>query len=73
MDFNISAFCIDSFTRLKHVLLDYKLLVFEPTHLDGQLLDHVYISNTFCANKATTAVIKNIYFSDHDAVKLKSH
>ena len=48
-------------------------MVFEPTHLDGELLDHVYISNAFCANKATTAVIKNIYFSDHDVVKLKSH
>ena len=49
----------------------YKSLVFEPIHLDGRLLDHVYISNSFCANKATAVVIKNIYFSDHDAVKLQ--
>ena len=70
-DFNNNAFCTDSHTSLKHILSDYNILVFEPTHLDGGLLDHVYVSNSFCVNIATTVVIKNIYFSDHDAVKLQ--
>ena len=57
--FNINAFCTNSHTTFKHVLSDCKLLVFEPTHLDRELLDHLFISNSFCANKSTTVVIKN--------------
>ena len=38
----------------------------EPTHLDGALLDHVYASVTY-----VTSLVNNIYFSDHDAVKVQ--
>ena len=57
--FSINAFCTNSHTTFKHVLSDYELLVFEPTHLDRDLLDHLLVSNSFCANKSTTVAIKN--------------
>ena len=68
-DFNINALCIDSYSNFRHMLTNYKLLVFQPTHLDGALLDHGYIADSFSGHKATV-VIKNIYFSEHDAVIL---
>ena len=68
-DFNRNALCTDSYSNLWHMLTNYKLLVSQPTHLDGALLDHVYIADSFSARK-TTVVIKTIYFSDHDAVIL---
>ena len=42
-DFNIDAFDGDAYTRLDEVLSSYRLMVKEPTHLDGGLLDHVYL------------------------------
>ena len=68
-DFDINALCTDSYSNLRHRLTNYKLLVSQPTHLDEALLDHVYIADSFSGHK-TTVVIKNIYFSDHDAVIL---
>ena len=69
-DFNINALCTDSYSNLRHMLTNYKLLLSQPTHLDGALLDHAYIADSFSGHK-TTVVIKNIYFSDHDAVILQ--
>ena len=62
--------CTDSYSNLRHMLTNYKLLLSQPTHLDGALLDHAYITDSFSGHK-TTVVIKNIYFSDHDAVILQ--
>ena len=42
-DSNIVAFDGDAYTRLDEVLSSYRLMVKEPTHLDGGLLDHVYL------------------------------
>ena len=50
---------------------NYKLLVSESIHVDGGLPDHVYTARSFSTDKVSTAVIKNVYFSDHDAVKLQ--
>ena len=70
-DFNLDALCYDSCNPLQQRLENYKLLVSEPTHMDGGLLDHVYIARSFSTNKLLATVIKNVYFSDHDAVKLQ--
>ena len=43
----------------------------EPTHLDGVLLDHVYLHKTFEYYKLVMSVVSNIYFSDHDAVTVQ--
>ena len=65
--FNIDASDSDASAKL-HILSNYRLVVKEPTHLDGALLDHVYL-HKFFPRKNVNAVVKNIYFSDHDAVK----
>ena len=43
-------------------------MVREPTHLDKMLLNHSYLHKLF-PSKNVNVVVKNIYFSDHDAVK----
>ena len=45
-------------------------MVKESTHLNGVLLDHVCLHKLFPSQKVN-AVVKNIKFSDHDAVKLQ--
>ena len=45
--------------RLKHIFLDYKLLISESTHLDGVL--QAYVSNSFDAYKAKFIVMKYIF------------
>ena len=55
---------------LQQRLENYKLLVFELTHMDGGLLDYVYIARSFSTDKVSATVTKNVYFSDHDTVRL---
>ena len=45
-------------------------MVKEPIHLDGGLLGHVYLFKSF-PRMSVNLFVKNIYFSDHDAVKLQ--
>ena len=42
-----------------------------PTHLDGALLDHVYLHKTFEYDQLVISVVNNIYSSDHDAVPVQ--
>ena len=69
-DFNIDAFDSDASAKLHDIVSYYRLVVKEPTHLDGALLDHVYLHKLF-PSKNVNAVVKNVYFSGHDAVKLQ--
>ena len=70
-DFNIDALDEVAYRRLKDTLSSYNLKVLEPTHLDGALLDHVYLHKTFEHDKLVMSVVNNIYFSDQDAVKVQ--
>ena len=45
-------------------------MVNKLTCLDGGLLDHVYLLKSF-PRINVNAIAKNMYFSDHDAVKLQ--
>ena len=68
-DFNINAFTQD--IRLTRILHDCKMIVNVPTHLSGSLLDHVYVKETMLQDMNLEVTLKNVYFSDHDAVKFK--
>ena len=68
IDFNIDVFDGDACEKLHDILSSYWLVVREPTHLDKILLNHSYLHKMF-PSKNVNAVVKNIYFSDHDAVK----
>ena len=47
------------------------MIVLEPTHLDGPVLDHVHLIKSFLGNKKVHCSVKNLYFLDHDAVRFK--
>ena len=47
------------------------MVVNEPTHIDGALLDHVYVKKELVNSFKITTLVKNVYFSDHDVVKFK--
>ena len=66
-DFNIDALDPEN-AYLSEVLSSYKMIVDEPTHLAGGLLDHVYLNNSFTDKKEVKCFVKDMYFSDHDGV-----
>ena len=68
-DFNINGFERNEY--LENILADYTLIVKEPTHLMGSLLDHVYLKNNFKDNISVKCLVKIFFFSDHDAVKFQ--
>ena len=68
-DFNINGF--EQNENLENILVDYTLIVKQPTHLLGSLLDHVYIKNSFKDNISIKCMVKKFFFSDHDAVKFQ--
>ena len=70
-DFNIDALDEVAYRRLKDTLSSYNLKVLEPTHLDGALLDHVYLHKTFEHDKLVLSVVNNICFSGHHAVTVR--
>ena len=41
-DFNIDALYNEAYANVEYVLTEFVLMVTEPTHLDGELLDHMY-------------------------------
>ena len=53
--------------QLNNVVTNYNLTVREASHLDRGLLDYIYLQKSFPVT--AVAVVKNIYFSDHYAVK----
>ena len=61
-DVNIDGLDEIAYRRVKDTLRSYNLKVLEPTHLDGALLDHVYLHKTFEYNKLVMSVVNNIYF-----------
>ena len=68
-DFNIDA--LTGNPRLQTILSSYTQVVNEPTHQSGSLLDHIYVKNTIFEKFSISTSTINIYFSDHDAVRLK--
>ena len=70
-DFNIDGFSNKN-TELREILNQYKLIVDEPTHLSGSLLDHVYIrKDVLELVSSIKCIVKCIFFSDHDAIKFQ--
>ena len=56
---------------MKDILSSYNVKALEHSHLDGALLDHVNLYKTFEHDKLVMSVVKNICFSDHNAVTLQ--
>ena len=69
-DMNINAFD-DNNNYFAHYLTDYQQVVKDPTHISGSLIDHIYVHNNMLNLMNVSIIIKNVYYSDHDAVQLK--
>ena len=55
--------CLDIFT-------DHSQEVNKPIHISRSLIDHVYIKKFLMEKFFTNVTFKNIYFLDHDAVRI---
>ena len=67
-DFNTNAFKENE--GLNSIFEDYHLIVSEPTHLAGSLLDHVYIKKPLLDLFFIDCNVETLYFTDHDACRL---
>ena len=70
-DFNINAQDQNLSSNLQQLLQNYQQLVEEPTHLGGDILDHIYVNKTLFNKFKVDCFLKCVYFSDHDAIKVK--
>ena len=56
--FNVSAF---HDTLLNNMTLQrFQMIVTEPTHIGGGLIDHAYLGNSFMKNKQASSLMRNI-------------
>ena len=70
-DFNINY--LDNEMRLivDHALNDYELIVNYAIHLNGSIIDQVYLKNTLKQQfKQVKCFVKSVYYSDHEFVKV---
>ena len=57
-------------TKFLDIFTDHVQMVNNPKLLSGSLVDHVYIKNSLMKECFVNTTVENIYFSDHDAVRL---
>ena len=58
--------------NLQDIFSNYTLLVNEPTHISGSLIDHVHVYNKSLQKFLPSKIeVLSIYFSDHNAVKFR--
>ena len=70
-DFTIDALDLQQSIFVNNLLTVYDMVVDEPTHLGGGLIDQVYVRKSLLSHFKLTSSICNIFFSDHHAVKVK--
>ena len=71
-DFNINYLNDNQVQSLKSLMesFNYTQIVTKPTFISsGSLLDHVYIRST--KFQIIENYVVNVYYSDHDAIKIK--
>ena len=69
-DFNLNARCQNQNFILRELEnWNFKQLVQNPTHIQGGIIDHCYISNTFPMDSLSVSQ-KSVYYTDHDIIKV---
>ena len=53
------------------IFSNYIQVVYKPTHLEGTLLDHVFVKKAVVKQITVSCSVLNIYFSDHDVIQLE--
>ena len=56
--------------KLLDVFTDHIEMVNKLTHISGSLIDHVFIKKDLMEEFFINATVENIYFSDHDAIRI---
>ena len=69
-DFNFNALCQDQNYILRELEnWNFKQLVQTPTHIQGRVIDHCYISNNMPLGSISLAQ-KSVYYTDHDIIEV---
>ena len=68
-DFNYDLLKVSE-NKFWDIFTDCVQMVNKPTHTSGSLIDHVYIKKSLMEELFFNATVQNIYFSDHDAVRI---
>ena len=55
------------------IFTDHVQTVNKPTHISEFLIDHDYIMKALMEEFFTNVTVENIFFSDHDAVRIAIH
>ena len=72
-DFNFNALCPkQNFIFGELETWNFKQIIKEPTHIQGGLIDHCYVSNTLNLN-SVSATQKSVYYTDHDIIEIIVH
>ena len=67
-DFNSNAVCLNkNFILSELENWNFKQLVQNPTHVQGGVIDHCYITNTFPIGSVLVSQ-KPVYYTDHDII-----
>ena len=56
--------------KLMDNMTDHFQIVIESTHVSGPLIGYVYIKKILMQGLFTNIFVRNIYFSDHNAVTI---
>ena len=68
-DFNYDLLKVTE-NKLPDIFEDHVQIVNKATHISGSLIDHVYVKKTLMEEFSINLTVENIYFSDHDAVRI---
>ena len=68
-DFNYDLLKVTE-NKLSDIFGDHFQRVNKVTHISESLIDHVYVKKTFKEKFSINLTVENIYFSDHDAVRI---
>ena len=69
-DFNFDLLTVSENNLFLNHFTEHVYIVNKPTNISGSLTDHVYIKKTLMEEFFANATVKNIYFSDHDAIRI---
>ena len=69
-DFNFNASCQDQNYILRQLEnWNFKQLIQNPTHIQGGVIDHCYISNNLPLDSISLSQ-KSVYYTDHDIIEV---
>ena len=55
------------------IFTNHVQMINKPTYISRSLIDHVYIKKALMEEFFTNVTVENIYFTDHDAIRIAIH